>query len=119
MSSRLQQFEVRLVKAQGIQPDPVEGGTDPSNSQRWISLLLGRLGSEAPSSRKMLQKRSPPAPHTLGMRAKNHSGRKETGWDLGPFAAGLVPSQASSGTTNYKETINRTKSNCMHSWDKL
>ena len=29
----------------------------------------------------------------------------ETGWDLGPFAAGLAPGQTSPRLTKYKETV--------------
>ena len=36
----------------------------------------------------------------------------ETGWDLGPFAAGLGPGQISPRATKYKETIRDSKQLC-------
>ena len=85
----LQQFEVRLMMAQGIQPIPVESGPNPYRSleqSQETSIPLGRARVCSPGPGGKRFRRELRLPYPLRKRVQTLGGN-DTGWDLGASAA--------------------------------
>ena len=73
MSSRLQQFQVKLMVVEGFQPAPVEGDPSPyKSSEQSARHLQGRTGTRDPTQQEAVSDDETFGPFSIRIRRSQH-----------------------------------------------